>query len=509
MATRLPSGSEAVRLPSTFGKYVLLRRIAKGGMAELYLGLHHSLAGFEKLVVIKRILPLLNCEQEFIDMLQHEARIAATLSHPNIAQVYDVGAVDGTYFIAMEYVPGEDLRAIQRQLAANEGRFPLEQAVSVALGLCSGLGYAHDKCDLGGHPLGIVHRDISPHNVIVTFSGDVKLIDFGVAKSRLRLGDQTRSGSIKGKIAYMSPEQALGQPLDHRSDVFAIGTTLYELTTGRRPFRGKTDFDTLRLVGAAGFEPPSRVQPGYPRELEAIVLRAMAKLPEDRYPTARDMQRDLERFVHAARLRASQIALSDFMHSVMGDRLRAQEELLAKAKLMADLVDRPAETADRPSFHRSVPPGAMSVTHFGIAEPRRTGWRGLLGVPAAVAAAAAISLLAMSPRSAWEEVGDRSGAWFHVEETADSARTSELEFRSIPMGHLTVKASGRGCRISVDGKVVGVAPVYTPSGVPQGLDLALPAGPHAVECAPGSSKVLSLNVRVDPGETMQVGFVVP
>ena len=148
MATRLPSGLEALRRPPTFGKYVLLRRIAKGGMAELYLALHRSMAGFEKLMVIKRILPIYNCEQEFIGMLQHEARIAATLSHPNIAQVYDVGEVDGSHFIAMEYVPGEDLRAIQRQLATSEGRLPLEQAVSVALGLCSGLAHAHDRRDL-------------------------------------------------------------------------------------------------------------------------------------------------------------------------------------------------------------------------------------------------------------------------------------------------------------------------------------------------------------------------
>ena len=410
MATRLPSGSEALRLPAPFGKYILLRRIAKGGMAELYLALHRSMAGFEKLLVIKRILPLYNCEQEFIGMLQHEARIAATLSHPNIAQIFDVGQIDGTYFIAMEYVPGEDLRAIQRQLAGNTGRFPLEQAVSVALGLCSGLAYAHEKCDLGGTPLGIVHRDISPHNVIVTFSGDVKLIDFGVAKSRLQLGDQTRSGSIKGKIAYMSPEQALGLPVDHRSDVFAVGTTLYELTTGRRPFRGRSDFETLRLVGAANFEPPSQVQPGYPKELEAIVLRALTKRPDERYQSARDLQRDLERFVHAARLRATQIALSDFMHAVMGDKLRDQEELLAKAKLLADLVDWPVMPDDRAFMHaRSVPPGAMSVTHFGIREPRRRARLGLMAVPLGLAAAVAFSILATNPRSAWEEVGSGKG----------------------------------------------------------------------------------------------------
>src|SRR3954452_24846614 len=148
MATRLPSGTEALQLPAPFGKYMLLRRIAKGGMAELYLALHRSMAGFEKLVVIKRILPFLNCEQEFIGMLLHEARIAATLSHPNIAQIYDVGQIDGTYFIAMEYVRGEDIRAIQRQLSKRGREFPIEHALSIGIGLCSGLAYAHAKCDL-------------------------------------------------------------------------------------------------------------------------------------------------------------------------------------------------------------------------------------------------------------------------------------------------------------------------------------------------------------------------
>ena len=336
--------------------------------------------------------------------------------------------------------------------------------------------------------------------MIVTFSGDVKLIDFGVAKSRLQLGDQTRSGSIKGKIAYMSPEQALGLPVDHRSDVFAVGTTLYELTTGRRPFRGRSDFETLRLVGAANFEPPSQVQPGYPKELEAIVLRALTKRPDERYQSARALQRDLERFVHAARLRATQIALSDFMHAVMGDKLRDQEELLAKAKLLADLVDRPVMPDDRASMHaRSVPPGAMSVTHFGIREPRRRARLGLMAVPLGLAAAVAFSILATNPRSAWEEVGSGKGAWFHVDEPGE-ASTRVVDAPRVPKGRLTVKASGKGCRISVDGKVVGSTPTY---------DLELPVGGHAVECAPGSSRVLSLNVRVDPDETMQVGFVVP
>src|SRR6185295_2862573 len=294
MATRTVRGAGHPRLPGAFGKYTLLHQIAKGGMAELYLALHRSTAGFEKLVVIKRALPLFNHEEDFIAMLLHEARIAATLSHPNIMQIYDVGQADGTYYIAMEHVHGEDLRAIQRQLLKRSQDFPLEHALSVVIGLCSWLAYAHAKFDLAGNHLRIVHRDISPHNVLVSYSGDVKLVDFGVAKSRVQLTDQTRAGSIKGKIAYMSPEQALGQTLDARSDVFAIGTTLYELTTGRRLFKARTDFETLRMVGAAKILPPREPRPGYPPELEKVVMKSLAQYPQDRYQSARELQFDLE-----------------------------------------------------------------------------------------------------------------------------------------------------------------------------------------------------------------------
>src|SRR5690349_8868651 len=170
-------------LPRQFGKYTLLRKLASGGMAEIFLALHRSMAGFEKLVVIKRILPQMNQDQQFIDMLLHEARIAATLSHPNIVQTFDVGQVDGTYFIAMEHIHGEDIRTIVRQMKKKSvNELPLEHALHIVVGLCAGLAYAHEKRDIGGQLLGIVHRDISPQNIVVTFSGDVKVVDFGVAK---------------------------------------------------------------------------------------------------------------------------------------------------------------------------------------------------------------------------------------------------------------------------------------------------------------------------------------
>ncbi len=498
MATRYAQQLGAVQFPRPFGKYTLLHRLATGGMAELFLALHRSTAGFEKLVVIKRALPIVNHEETFISMLLHEARIAATLSHPNIVQIYDVGQMEGTHFIAMEHVHGEDLRAIQRQLSKQKGVLPLEHALYVAIGLCSGLSYAHEKCDLAGHPLRIVHRDISPHNVLVSYSGDVKLVDFGVAKSRVQLGDQTRAGNIKGKVPYMSPEQALGHPIDARSDVFAIGTTLYELTTGRRLFKGRSDYETLRLVGAATFAPPSSVKRDYPPELEAILMKALTRYPEDRYQSARELQLDLERFVHAAHLYTSALSLSAFMHGLFGDKLR-------NVKLVADsaLIDQshPFQSDVAPAPTRPSAPAEASVSDINPRE-KGGGW-GWLGFAAATAA----FVFALSSSQAWEEVKVSKGSWYKFDDTLPpsgkdvaAASSSGAEDVSVgkATGRLSITASGPGCDIAVDGKPAGHSPVS---------NLPLAPGAHAVTCTPWPRRTLSIHVRVDLGQSAQVGFV--
>jgi serine/threonine-protein kinase len=501
MATRFAPGSGETRLPRPFGKYTLLHRIAKGGMAELYLGLHRSTAGFEKLVVIKRALPLYNHEEEFIAMLLHEARIAATLSHPNIVQIYDVGQIDGTYFIAMEHVHGEDMRAIQRQLAKRGRELPIEHALSVGIGLCSALAYAHAKCDLAGNHLRIVHRDISPHNVLVSYSGDVKLVDFGVAKSRVQLTDQTRSGSIKGKIAYMSPEQALGQSLDARSDIFAIGTTLYELTTGRRLFRGRTDFETLKMVGAAHFAAPRDVRANFPEGLEAIILRALAKYPRDRYQSAGELQYDLERFLHVSHLHTSALTVSAFMRDLFADKLRDQEKVLASVKRIADsaLIHTPEAFAAEPmpSGPSSAPPGAASVSDVSRVEPR--GGLGWLVFAVAIAA----FVFAVSSGQQWQEVSVAKGQWFTFDDGSDGKAASAARAEDPPApvtGKLTVSASGSGCQVQVDGKSAGHSPL---------VDFVLSAGQHGIGCTPSAGRAFSVNVRIDPGETAHVGFVLP
>jgi len=334
-----PSASPEEALPRRFGKYTLLRRMATGGMAEIFLSLQRSVAGFEKLIVIKRILPAMNQDRGFIDMLLHEARVAATLSHPNIVQTIDVGQVDGTYFIALEHIHGEDLRSIVRQMKKKGvTEFPIEHALAIILGMCAGLSYAHERRDLDGTPLGIVHRDISPQNVLVGFAGDTKIVDFGVAKSGTQTAEQTKSGQLKGKVPYMSPEQARGEEVDWRSDVFATGVMLFELTTGKRLFKGATEFETLKLIVERDYPRPSWVAGGYPPALETIVMRALEKDREKRYQSAREMQADIEAFVRDARLPVSSIALAEFMKGLFEEKLAAQKEALMQGRQLADII---------------------------------------------------------------------------------------------------------------------------------------------------------------------------
>ena len=381
-------------MPMRFGKYTLLRKLAKGGMAELFLAIQRSVAGFEKLIVIKRILPEMNQDRAFIEMLLHEARIAATLSHPNIVQIFDVGEVNGVYFIAMEHVHGEDLRSMVRQMKRrNVLEFPMEHALAITLGMCAGLSYAHDRRELDGTELNIVHRDISPQNVVVTFSGDVKIVDFGIAKSDSKTGESTKSGKLKGKVPYMSPEQARGEPVDSRSDIFSTGVMLFELTTGKRLFKSASEYETLKMICEEEYPRPSRVRPGYPPELERIVMKSLLKDREERYQSAREMQSDLESFIRHERIAVSNIALHEFMQSLFEEKLAAQKEALLQGKQLADIIElnRVAETTmefegamsrlaaanmatdSQRMASQSMPAAAHTVTNFSAAPRTNVG----------------------------------------------------------------------------------------------------------------------------------------
>ncbi len=304
------------------GKYEILGHIARGGMAELQLARATGIEGFEKLLVIKRILPHLAANREFVTMFLDEARIAATLHHPNIVQVYDIGSLDGDYFFTMEYLHGEDVRHIFKAARAADREIPLEHALSIILGVCAALHHAHGAVGVDGAHGGIIHRDVSPQNVFVTFEGGVKLVDFGIAKAARRL-TETREGTLKGKVQYMSPEQCLQAPLDPRSDVFAVAIMLWELSVGRQLFDQGSEFEILKAIVERDAPAPRQIKANYPEALAGIVMKGLQRNREARYQSAQAMQADLEEFAREHRLAVSPIGLQRYMKDMFGDRVSA------------------------------------------------------------------------------------------------------------------------------------------------------------------------------------------
>jgi eukaryotic-like serine/threonine-protein kinase len=279
------------------GRYRLIGRLAKGGMAEAFLALSGEVPGLRTLVVVKRILPDLATNEQFVRMFLDEARIGALLDHPNIPRIIEVGHDEDGYFLAMEAVPGKTLSAILRRAARRERPLGQADAAFIVGRAAAALGYAHAHTDADGRPLNIVHRDVSPENILVSFEGAVKVIDFGIASAHGRLSE-THVGGLKGKVEYMSPEQASGAPVDHRSDVFSLGVVLWEALSGRRLFRRETDLAVMRAISNDPIPRPSGPRPIAPR-LEEIVMTALERAPEDRFQDAHEMALLLER--HAFR----------------------------------------------------------------------------------------------------------------------------------------------------------------------------------------------------------------
>ncbi len=432
-------------LPRRFGKYTLIRRMAAGGMAVLYLALHRSFAGIERLLVIKRILPEYGRDQGYIEMLLKEARIAMTFAHPNIVTVFDVGQVDGEYFIAMEHIHGEDLRAVVRAMKPKGvTEFPLEHALAIGAGVAAGLAYAHEKKDLQGHALGVVHRDISPQNIVVTFTGDVKVVDFGIAKARLSTpdpeaehrtgsvrparvegdttsgsvrrpsdaGDGSDQGKVKGKIPYMSPEQARGDDLDHRSDIFSLGIMLFELCTGRRLFRGTSDADTLAMITAGQYPRAAEVNPRIGPELDAVITRALAPDREERYQSARELHADLEAVARNERIPMSTVALGEWMKMLFAEQLVEHE---------AELADVQRAIGELPPEDPSPPTASVVPVAPPPPPTQRAPWVALSGVLAA--------LLAGGAWAVWRSGRDNADARASAE-----SRTGTLTVRSTPEG---------------------------------------------------------------------------
>jgi hypothetical protein len=419
----MPSSIAVPRL----GRYTLLRSLGAGGMAELFLARADGIEGFAKLVALKRILPHKATSERFVRMLLNEARLVAGLDHPNIAHVHDIGLEHGEYFFAMEYVHGQDLAHILQRAPGH--KIHLENALHIAVGVCAGLHCAHTARDATGRPLDIVHRDVSPSNVLVSYQGAVKLVDFGVAKAA-SLVSETREGVIKGKYGYMSPEQCLGEVLDRRSDVFAVGILLWEMTTGRRLFMFNGELASLQQIVYHDAAPPSKWDPGYPKGLERIVMRALARDPKLRYQSAEQLQIDLEQFALDHRLTVSGISMGIEMRTLFHDHIEAWtaaeragkslgEHLAAVPPVAAPEVDDELTAEDVPleqlasaaaaavsraaasALDRDTRPDSPSAMEHG-AEPTTKNRPGAVPTPAAtpntVAAAARPAAVVLTPQ---------------------------------------------------------------------------------------------------------------
>ena len=306
-----------------------------GGMAEILLARAREPSKPERLVVLKRMHRQLAADREYVQMFVDEARIATTLRHPNVVEVYEFGEDGDQYYIAMEYLHGHDLRRVLSDMAKQQIPIRLGQALAIASGVCRVLDYTHERTSPEGDLLGIVHRDVSPHNVLLTYSGRVKLVDFGIAKASGQLG-RTRTGILKGKVAYMSPEQAMGDTLDRRSDVFCIGILLWEMTTGHWLYRRKSELETLKAVVESDAPRPSQLNPSYPPELEQIVMKTLARKREERWATAGELDEALIEFAKRRRLNLSPAMLGTLMSSVFSEEVAAWQDARRAGATLGD-----------------------------------------------------------------------------------------------------------------------------------------------------------------------------
>lgn len=337
------------------GRYTLLRRIAAGGMAEVYSARIEGIEGFEKKVAIKKILPQFSMNKRFIDMLVDEAKIAVTLTHPNIAQVYELGLEGETYYIVMEYVDGRPLnRLLQKVDIGGTEKLELEHAVHIVGEVAKGLHHAHIQKDARGNPLNIVHRDVSPQNILLSYAGQVKLIDFGIARAAGRVA-HTSVGVIKGKLRYLAPEIAIGENPDARSDVYCCGIVLFELLTGEAMFAPRTDLEAIELASKAVVRSPRLSNPEVPTDLEDIVMKALRRERHERYSSAKDLYSDLRRFLNHHHPAYVGSELGDRMHQLFRAEMDEDRQLDEVAERIVLEVRASRGAADKPARRVSAP----------------------------------------------------------------------------------------------------------------------------------------------------------
>jgi serine/threonine-protein kinase len=389
-------------VPEQFGRYVLVERIGRGGMAEVFRAVMPGAEGFRRTFVVKRILAELSQANDFVDMFVREARIGALLNHPSIVQMYDFGNVEGNYFLAMEYLRGRDVSAVLRRLRQVGQRCPIAVAAYVAREVAECLGYAHALVGADGKPLNIVHRDVSPSNIMCLTTGGVKLLDFGIAKA---IGDtvvdRTERGAFKGKLSYMAPERIKRQPFDARSDLFSLGVVLWEMLAGKRLFRGASDAETLRNVTEAEVAPPSALRPDVPAALDFVVMRALERDPDRRYPSGQAMADDLEDVLTESRFQAKMVPA--LLRDLFGEALQTnpvgftrQGSELVDVSGTPELVDITGEraAARAPVDGTGTPASSLPTLPSVEVKIERWNWQRLAsGAAAATATAVLIALL--------------------------------------------------------------------------------------------------------------------
>lgn len=342
-----------------FGQYILHERIAVGGMAEVWRASMLGLEGFRKTVAIKKILPHLAENGDFVRMFIEEAKLAAQLNHENLVDIYDLGKIDSSFFIAMEFVDGHDLRSVLNRLRQSAEQIPLGLALLIAAEVASGLGYAHSRKSAGGERLDLVHRDVSPRNVLIGSDGRVRLCDFGVAKAVSSV-IRTEIGALKGKLQYMSPEQASGKPVDARSDIYSLGSVLYEMVAGKRLFRADNEASLLDAVRAGNVDDPAQHNPGLPPDVRRVLLKALARKPSARYQKASGFAEELMNLARSFDPLPSEQALGEF-----AQELFEEPDIVRVSRASGDLPEEPAsqrpstesariETATRPSAMSSI-----------------------------------------------------------------------------------------------------------------------------------------------------------
>jgi TonB family protein len=383
-----------------FGQYTLLEKIATGGMAEVWKARMRGVEGFQKTVAIKRILPSMTDNAEFVGMFIDEAKLAAQLSHPNIVHIYDLGKLGRDYYIAMEYVDGKDLRSLLNSARRKGLQLPLGLGLLIASRVASALDYAHRKRDFEDREIGLVHRDVSPQNVLLTAEGDVKLCDFGIAKAVSKAG-QTQMGALKGKLQYMSPEQAWGRPVDARSDLFSLGAVLFEMVTGERLFNGESEISVLESVRQGLTRTPRQVDPTIPREVDDIVAHALAIEPKDRFQSASEMKQRLEAALAAISPSTGPTDLALFIRRILEpdpveryDPAELSPAMAPPSSWPSGMAAPPAGVA-APSFPFDPDPGqpVEAVAPLGVVAVEEGGRKSRTLLYAAIAALIVIAIL--------------------------------------------------------------------------------------------------------------------